>query len=214
MQWREKFISRRKALGMLAVGAPAALLASAAQAKVPGVPVGGMGTLEAIKTRRSVRQYTAEPVSDETVREVLRCGMQAPSACNEQPWQFVVIRDRATLAKAGTINPYAKMAKEAPVAILVCGDLSLDKCQGYWVQDCSNCAMNMLLAAHALGLGAVWTGIYPLGERVEGFRTLCGLPAEVTPLALLVMGHPVTVPKAENRFKEERIHLDRWHGKK
>lgn len=214
MQWMEKFISRRKALELLALGAPAALLASGAQAKEPGVQAGGMGTLEAIKTRRSVRQYTAEPVSDETVREILRCGMQAPSACNEQPWQFVVIRDRATLAKAGTINPYAKMAKEAPVAILVCGDLRLDKCQGYWVQDCSNCAMSMLLAAHALGLGAVWTGIYPLGERVEGFRALCGLPAEVTPLALLVMGHPATAPKAENRFKEERIHLDQWRAKK
>lgn len=214
MQRMKTCISRRKALGLLALGGAATLLATAAQARETAAQTKPLGALEAIKTRRSVRQYTTEPVSDETVREILRCGMQAPSACNEQPWQFVVIRDRATLTKAGTINPYAQMAKQAPVAILVCGDLRLDKCQGYWVQDCSNCAMNMLLAAHALGLGAVWTGIYPLGERVDGFRALCGLPAEVTPLALLVLGHPATTPKAENRFKEERIHLDRWQAKK
>jgi nitroreductase len=199
---------RRGLLGLMAMALPTALLspltlASAAEAKP-------LDTLTAIKTRRSVRAYTSEPVGDDTVREILRCGMQAPSACNEQPWQFVVIRDKAVLAAAGEINPYAKFAKTAPVAVLVCGDLRLDKCQGYWVQDCSNCAMNMLLAAHALGLGAVWTGIYPLGERVEGFRKLCHLPQEVTPMALLVLGHPASHPKPEDRFKPERIHKDRW----
>ncbi|OIO02489.1 MAG: nitroreductase family protein [Desulfovibrionaceae bacterium CG1_02_65_16] len=169
-----------------------------------------MDALTAIKTRRSVRRYTSQPLDDATLTEVLRCGMQAPSACNEQPWQFVVVRDKTLLAKAGDINPYAKFAKNAPVAVLVCGDMRLDRCQGYWVQDCSNCAMSMLLAAHALGLGAVWTGIYPLADRVEGFRKLCGLPAEVTPLALLVLGHMEQTPKPEDRFKAERIHHDRW----
>ena len=200
--------SRRGMLGLLALAIPATLLSLGTLARGAGATA--MDALTAIKTRRSVRKYTAAPVGEDTVKEILRCGMQAPSACNEQPWQFVVIRDKALLAKAGDINPYAKFAKDAPVAILVCGDLRLDKCQGYWVQDCSNCAQNMLLAAHALGLGAVWTGIYPLGERVEGFRKLCGLPQEVTPLALLVMGHPVEQPKPENRFKAERIHNDRW----
>jgi nitroreductase len=192
----------------MAAAVPAALLAPLSLARAAGAKT--MDALTAIKTRRSVRAYTAEPVADETVREILRCGMQAPSACNEQPWQFVVIRDKTLLTKAGEINPYAKFAKNAPVAVLVCGDLRLDKCQGYWVQDCSNCAMSMLLAAHAMGLGAVWTGIYPLGDRVEGFRKLCGLPHEVTPMALLVIGHPAAQPKPEDRFKPERIHTDRW----
>jgi nitroreductase len=169
-----------------------------------------MGALAAIHTRRSVRKFTPEPVADEALKEILRCGMQAPSACNEQPWQLVLLRDKGLLAQVGGINPYATFAKDAPVSILVCGDARLDKCGGYWVQDCSNCAMNMLLAAHALGLGAVWTGIHPLADRVSAFQKLCALPAQVIPMALLVVGHPATRPGPENRFKPERVHLDRW----
>lgn len=206
----EPHAGRRGLLGLMALALPAALLSPLSLARAAATEAKSMDTLTALITRRSVRAYTAEPVGDDTVRHILRCGMQAPSACNEQPWQFVVIRDKALLVKAGEINPYASFAKNAPVAVLVCGDLRLDKCQGYWVQDCSNCAMNMLLAAHALGLGAVWTGIYPLAERVEGFRGLCGLPREVTPLALLVMGRPASTPRPEDRFKPERIHTDKW----
>ncbi|HPE37259.1 MAG TPA: nitroreductase family protein, partial [Spirochaetales bacterium] len=114
------------------------------------------------------------------------------------------------LAKAGDINPYVGFAKDAPLAVLVCGDHTLDKCGGYWVQDCSNCAMNMLLAAHALGLGAVWTGIHPLPEREKGFQRLCGLPPEVNPLALLVIGHPAEHPQPEDRFKPDRISQNHW----
>ena len=199
--------SRRGVLGVLALAASAALLPVRALAKAADP---AMGVLEAIKTRRSVRAYTGAPVDEATLHEILACGMQAPSACNEQPWQFVVVRDKGMLAKVGEINPYAKFAKDAAFAILVCGDLRLDKCGGYWVQDCSNAAMNMLLAAHSLGLGAVWTGIYPLEERVNGFRKLFNAPDEVTPMALLVMGHPADRPKPEDRFKAERVHADRW----
>lgn len=198
--------TRRKLLATLALLAPAALLGRTAQAK----EAARMDVITAIKTRRSVRKYTAEPVSDADLHQILACGMQAPSACNQQPWRFVVIRDKALLAKAGDINPYAKQAKNAPLAILVCGDMTLDKCEGYWVQDCSNCAMNMLLAAHALGLGAVWTGIHPLPDREQGFRALCGLPPEVNPLALLVLGHPAEHPQPEDRFKADRISQDHW----
>lgn len=202
-------ISRREALIGLA-GASAAALAGVLPAAAEGGKPAGMGAVQAIMTRRSVRRYTAEPLAEADLERILRCGMQAPSACNEQPWRFIVLRDKALLTKAGEINPYATFAKEAPAAVLVCGDMELDKCQGYWVQDCSNCAMCMLLAAHAMGLGAVWTGIYPLAERVEGFRALCGLPAQVTPLALLVIGHPAEHPAPEDRFKPERIRRDRW----
>lgn len=199
--------SRRGVLGILALAASAALLPVRALAKAADP---AMGVLEAIKTRRSVRAYTGEPVDDAVLHEILACGMQAPSACNEQPWQFVVVRDKGLLAKVGEINPYATFATDAAFAILVCGDLRLDKCGGYWVQDCSNAAMNMLLAAHSLGLGAVWTGIYPLEERVNGFRKLFGAPGEVTPMALLIMGRPADRPRPEDRFKAERVHTDRW----
>lgn len=169
-----------------------------------------MGALEAIRTRRSVRVYTEAPVEDALVRQILACGMQAPSACNEQPWQFVVVRDKALLRQVGAINPYAGYAKSAPVAILVAGDKTLDKCGGYWIEDCSACAQNMLLAAHALGLGAVWTGIFPLPERIAGFQKLFGLPDTVVPLALLVMGHPASRPAPQDRFRADRVHNDRW----
>jgi nitroreductase len=200
-------IVRRRVLGLLAGVLPAVLLAGRARAEDKPA---AMDAIRAIKTRRSVRAFTAEPVSDAQVEEILACGMQAPSACNEQPWQFVVIRDKAILEKVGGINPYAAYAKNAPVAILVAGDTSLDKCGGYWVQDCSACAQNMLLAAHALGLGAVWTGIYPLPERVEAFGKLLHMPDTVTPMALLVIGHPAETPAPQNRYRADRVHRDGW----
>jgi nitroreductase len=194
-------------LGLLAGAAPALFLAAKARA---GDAPAALDALTAIKTRRSVRAYTPEPVSDALVEEILRCGMQAPSACNEQPWQFVVLRDKAILAKVGGINPYAAYAKNAPVAILVAGDQAFDKCGGYWIEDTSACAENMLLAAHALGLGAVWTGIFPLPERVAAFRALLEMPETVTPMALLVMGHPAEHPAPQDRYRPDRVHHDMW----
>ena len=169
-----------------------------------------MDANEAIMTRRSVRAYTSAPVADDQLHRILACGMQAPSACNEQPWQFVVVRDKALLAQVGAINPYAAYAKSAPLAILVAGDKGLDKCGGYWIEDCSACAQNMLLAAHALGLGAVWTGIYPLPERIAGFQKLFALPEAVIPMALLVVGHPASTPAPQDRFRDERVHNEKW----
>ena len=207
MGGKTRRMPRRRMLGLLAAAAPAVLLASRAGAQDKAAP---MDAIAAIKTRRSVRTYTDAPVSDVLVEEVLRCGMQAPSACNEQPWQFVVVRDKALLAQVGAINPYAAYAKSAPLAILVAGDKGLDKCGGYWIEDCSACAQNMLLAAHALGLGAVWTGIYPLPERIAGFQKLFALPEAVIPMALLVVGHPASTPAPQDRFRDERVHNEKW----
>jgi len=200
--------TRRRLLRLLA-GLPLVCSFGAGRALAEEGPT-AMSAIAAIKTRRSVRRFTAEAVSDELLHTILACGMQAPSACNEQPWQFVVLRDRALLAKVGGINPYAAYAKNAPVAILVAGDTRLEKCAGYWPEDCSACAQNMLLAAHALGLGAVWTGIYPLPERIAGFQKLCGLPDTVIPLALLVLGYPAETPAPQDRFRPDRVHRDRW----
>jgi nitroreductase len=203
------FFSRRRLLRWLAV-LPGLMLFGRGSAHAAEAPAPAMSALEAMRTRRSVRAYTEAPVSEDVVQQILACAMQAPSACNEQPWQFVVVRDKALLAKVGGINPYAVYAKNAPVAIVVAGDTSLDKCGGYWVQDCSACAENMLLAAHALGLGAVWTGISPLAERIAAFQQLFGLPDTVTPLALLVLGHPANIPAPQDRFRPDRIHHDSW----
>lgn len=169
-----------------------------------------METMEAIFTRRSIRQFEDRPVSDAIVHDLLAGAMSAPSAGNQQPWHFVVIDDRSVLERVPEVNPYAAMARKAPLAILVCGDLSLEKFPGYWVQDCSAATQNLLLAAHDRGLGAVWTGIFPMQDRVEGFRALCDLPPGVVPLALVVLGYPAQRLKPENRFDGGRIHRNRW----
>ncbi len=169
-----------------------------------------MDCLEAIRTRRSIRAFTKEKVSDEQVRKIIEAGMYAPSAGNQQPWQFIVITDKNMLEKVPDIHPYATMVEQAPAAILVCGDTNLAKSQAFWVQDCAAAVQNVLLAAHALGLGAVWTGVYPRQERVQGFQKLCKLPDHVVPFALVPLGHPAQKPGTAQRFKEERIHNNTW----
>ena len=169
-----------------------------------------MDTLEAIHTRRSIRQYKPGVVSDETLREVLAAAMSAPSAGNEQPWHFVVVTDRTALRKIPVIHPYAAMAAHAPAAVLVCGDVGLEVYHGFWVQDCSAATQNILLAAHALGLGAVWCGVHPVPDRVEAFRSLFALPERVIPFALIPLGVPAEAPRPADRFMPDRIHRDNW----
>ncbi|MBM7865730.1 nitroreductase family protein [Heliomicrobium gestii] len=166
--------------------------------------------MEAIFSRRSVRKYTDQPVSEETVKELLAAAMNAPSAGNEQPWHFIVIGDRATLDQIPAFHPYAGMVKQAPVAILVCGDETLEKYKGFWVQDCSAAVENLLIAAESLDLGAVWVGVYPEAERVAHFRTLLAIPDHVIPLALIPVGYPAEKPAPANRFDPSRIHYNRW----
>ena len=169
-----------------------------------------MDTLEAIFTRRSIRRYQDKPVPEEFVQKLLAAAMAAPSARNEQPWQFVVLTERSLLGEVPKITPNAPMAAQAPLGILICGDLRLEKSPGYWVVDCSAAAQNMLLAAHALGLGAVWCGVYPRTERMEGFSRLLGLPEEIKPHSLILVGYPAEHPGPEDRFRPERIHYQRW----
>ena len=169
-----------------------------------------METLQAIHTRRSIRRFRVEPVPESIVEEILAAAMMAPSAGNEQPWQFVIITDRRRLDDIVVINPYASMAAQAPLAILVCGDLSLEKYSGFWVQDCSAAMQNLLLATHAKGLGAVWAGIYPVEDRVTKFRSLFALPRHVVPLGLAVIGYPDQHPESRSRFRSDRLHRNSW----
>lgn len=169
-----------------------------------------MDALEAIVTRRSIRKFKPGPISDKTVDALLEAAMNAPSAGNEQPWRFVVIDDRKILDEVPKIHPHTAMLKDATLAVLVCGDTSLEKYKGFWVQDCSAATQNLLLAAHAMGLGAVWTGFYPIEERVVGMRRLLGLPEHVVPLALVPIGHPDQTAGREERFRRDRVHRNHW----
>ncbi|MHB8118209.1 MAG: nitroreductase family protein [Methanothrix sp.] len=169
-----------------------------------------METLQAIKTRRSIRKFLDKPVSREMVRELLEAAMFAPSAGNEQPWQFIVLDDRKFLDEVPNICATASMCRQSPLAILVCGDSSLEKYPGFWVQDCSAAVENLLLAAHALGLGAVWAGVYPMMDRVEAFQRRLCLPEEITPFALVALGYPNEAPAAPKRYREERVHYNGW----
>jgi nitroreductase len=163
-----------------------------------------------ILTRRSIRRYTEQPVPEEMVTGLLQAAMAAPSARNQQPWHFVVIRERDTLEKIAAMQSTARMARHAPLTIVVCGDLDLDNDSGYWVQDCAAATENILLWAHAHGLGAVWCGIYPREHRVSNYRALLGLPDRVVPLALVVVGYPAEELPPSDRFKPDRVHNGRW----
>ncbi len=167
-----------------------------------------MDTLKAIMTRRSVRDFIHDPVSKEDVQDLLKAGMQAPSAKNEQPWHFVVIDEPVVLHAIPEFHPYSEMLRDAPLAILVCSELKLD--EGSAIQDCSAATQNILLAAHAKGLGAVWLGIYPNPKRVSGMEELLGLPEGIYPVSLIAIGHPASQPEPEGRFKEDRVHYNAW----
>lgn len=169
-----------------------------------------MDTLEAIYTRRSVREFVDEPISEADLGDLLKAGMQAPSARNEQPWHFVVIDKSELLHAIPDFHPAAKMLLEAPLAILVCSDRKLEVKRASWLADCSAATQNILLAAHAKGLGAVWLGIFPDAERVKGMQDILSMPKDIRPVALVAVGHPATVPEPVDRFKPERVHRNRW----
>jgi nitroreductase len=166
--------------------------------------------MEWILSRRSIRKYAPAPVSEDQIRRLLAAAMAAPSAGNQQPWHFVVITDRTVLDRIPEVHPHAPMVREAPLAIAVCGDKQLDRHAGMWVLDCSAATQNLLLAAHALGLGAVWLGVYPRADRMAGLQKLLGLPESVAPLSLIAIGHPAESKPPADRYQERRVHRDHW----
>jgi len=170
-------------------------------------------TLSVIHSRKSVRQYTGVPATKDELMTILKAGMAAPTAMDKRPWQFVVITQKKTLEKLSLGMPYSKMLVSAGAAIVVCGDLSKTmpgKAQEFWVQDCSAVSENILLAAEATGLGAVWTGVYPADERVAFVRQALGLPETIIPLNIIAVGHPVGVEKPKDKFDGATIHWEKW----
>lgn len=164
--------------------------------------------LDNIATRTSVRDYEARPVEKEKIEKMLRAAMAAPTAMNKQPWHFVVVDQRNVLDALAGANPYAKMLKKAPLAIVVCGNT--DKMiegggRDFWIQDASAATENLLLAAHAMGLGAVWTGAYPSEERCISINKVLSLSDNLIPLNMIVVGYPAEQPQPKQKFKEENI---------
>jgi len=170
-----------------------------------------METLEAILTRRSIREYIPQAVPDKLVQELMAAAMQAPSAGNQQPWHFILVTERKQLNALAGVLPYGQNLKVAPLGVTVCADLELDKYPGHWVQDCSAATQNLLLAAHAQGLGAVWLGVYPVEERVAGVKQVLGLPGQVVPLCIVALGYPAAKPEPPSRrYDATRLHYNRW----
>ena len=168
-----------------------------------------MDTIEAILTRRSVRRFSSQAVPEEEIQVLLKAAMYAPSGGNAQPWHFVVINERAVLDEVPKFHDSSSFILEAPLAILICADEELAK-PGRWLLDCSAAAENMLLAAHARGLGACWIGIQPVAERIEGITRLMELPPKVYPVCLIAIGYPTETRHQPERFRPERIHHNRW----
>ncbi len=166
--------------------------------------------MSAIFERRSIRKYTDKEVSEELIEKILRAGMAAPSAGNQQPWHFIVIDDRDVLIEIPKFHPNSRMLMEASRAIVVCGDLKLQKYEGYWIQDCSAAMENMLLMVQELGLGAVWLGVYPVEERVKGVVKLLNLPENIMPLSIISIGYPDEKRDPVDRYNPSRIHRNRW----
>ena len=169
-----------------------------------------METLDAIYTRRSIRRYSEKKIVKEMVDKILRAAMYAPSAVNKQPWHFIVFEDKETFKSIIEVHKSASMLLEAQKAILICYDEKLQHDEGYGIIDCSAATQNMLLAAHTLGLGACWIGICPRKNRMDALKSIFKLPASVIPFAVISLGYPAESKSAGERFKSERIHLERW----
>lgn len=195
----------------------AALLSLAAcSSNEPAPATDGKAIVENIMTRTSIRDYTDQTISADTIKTLLRAGMAAPSAVNKQPWHFIVVNKKEKLMELASTNPYAKMLEKAPLAIVVCGDMSKaleGDARAFWVQDCSAATENILLAAHALGLGAVWTGLYPNMERVNAVSEVLNLTDNIIPLCTVVIGYPAEQPQPKDKWNPNNVSYNVCGGK-
>lgn len=169
--------------------------------------------LEVIHQRKSVRNFTDKKVNKEDLETIVKAGMAAPTAVNKQPWAFIAISNRSVLDSLERGLPYAKMLKTASAAIVVCGDLTktLDGMgQEFWIQDCSAASQNILLATESMGLGAVWTAVYPDKDRIEFVRNTLSLPEHIVPLNVIPIGYPTGTDKPKDKWKPENLHWQKW----
>jgi len=172
------------------------------------------GVMATIADRTSIRKFDpTREVTAEAEEQLLRAAMCAPSAMNKQPWHFIVVRDEAKLKALAEALPYSRVGEGARLAIVVCGDLDNglpERAKEYWIQDCSAATENLLLAAKGLGLGAVWTGVYPGEDRVASVRQILSIPEGFMPLNVIPVGYPAENPPPKDKWNPEKIHRDRF----
>jgi nitroreductase len=168
--------------------------------------------LNGLFSRRSIRAYQPKDIDADLVRDVLDAAMAAPSAVARDPWHFVVVRNRDMLTKIAEALPNGKMLADAPVGIVVCGDLDRahDRQLSYLLQDCSAAIENLLLAASQLGLGACWLGVHPREERMTRIRSLLKIPDGVIPIAAIAIGWPAHGKEPRTRYRDDAVHYKAW----
>jgi nitroreductase len=167
-----------------------------------------MDAKQAMLKRRSVRDFTSEPVSESQITDLLEAAMAAPSACNKKPWEFYVIKDKKTQDALKASSPHGNY--NSPLLIIVMGntDNSLSKDPNdFWIQDCSAAVENLLVEAASCGLGTCWCGIYPRLERVKAVKDILKLKDNLVPLALIHVGHPTKEPEARTQFEQGKVHV-------
>ncbi len=169
--------------------------------------------IDNILTRVSVRQFTGEPISQQQIDTLLQCAMAAPSAINKQPWAFIVITDTALLQRIGNEMPNSRCQNNPACAFVPCGDLTkaIPDLPEFWINDVSAATENLLLAVHAMGLGAVWTGVHPSAERVAQLQSLLNLPEHIVPLCIVPVGYPAETPAIKEKFSADNIHYNGWN---
>lgn len=166
-----------------------------------------------IMTRTSIRQYESRTIESDKVETMLRAAMAAPTAVNKQPWAFVVIDNRAQLDTLASLTKSHQMLAQAPLAIVVCGDMNKaleDEARPYWIEDCSAAMENLLLSAHGLGLGAVWLGVYPIQDRIDVISQALNLPSHIVPLGIASIGYPAQTPEPKDKWNPEAVHYNKW----
>lgn len=166
--------------------------------------------MSAIFSRRSIRKYEKTPIESEKIEKLLKAAMQAPSAGNQQPWEFIVVENNQMLKNLSLTSPYSKMVAEAPLAIVLIGNQSHMKYPENWEQDMSAATENLLLQAVELDLGAVWLGVAPLQERIDYIRSIFKLPDNIIPFAVVPVGYPAEEGKSIDRFDKNRIHYESY----
>jgi nitroreductase len=165
--------------------------------------------IDIILTRRSIRKFTKEKVSKETIKLLLTAAMNAPSACNQRAWYFIIVTDQEKLEKLSTFHGGVSFVKEAPVAIIICGQPSAARLDYYWVDDCAAATQNLLIAAHSLGLGATWTGINRQDlAAIQFFRQSLNIQNQYIPFAMIPIGYPAEHKESNNKYDEKKVLWD------
>ncbi|EJX10324.1 nitroreductase family protein [gut metagenome] len=209
-----KIVSLVLAIALLGTLARLVWVSHSHPTSVSPVKADRMVVLENILSRKSVRSFMEKEVSREQLDTLVRAAMAAPTGRDMRPWKFIILDDREVMDSLAVRLPYAKMLQEAPAAILVCGDMQVTDAQGKpsgnWAFDCSAASENLLLMAEAMGLGAVWTGVYPYEDRLQTVKEALGLPEHIIPLNLIPVGYPKGETNPKDKYNSDNISYNTW----